>query len=70
MIPIIKALTAGLLIATTQIDPTTVDQQCAEMYFRAQRRSCMTVKTVAYGASRCTSGHSFPLTIAGRAMSC
>src|SRR4030095_3760639 len=40
MIPSVKALAAGLLIVGTQIDPTPVDQQRAEMYFREAKELC------------------------------
>ena len=53
MILSIKALTAGLLIATAQIDPTPVDQQRAEMYFREAKGLCDRDNGRLWGVSLC-----------------
>jgi hypothetical protein len=53
MILSVKALTAGLLIATAQIDPTPVDQQRAEMYFREAKELCGRDNGRLWGVSLC-----------------
>ena len=53
MIPSVKALTAGVLIAVTQIDPTPVDQQRAEMYFREAKELCDRDNGRLWGVSLC-----------------
>src|SRR5262245_8668472 len=53
MILSVKALTAGLLIATAQIDPTPVDQQRAEMYFREAKGLCDRDNGRLWGVSLC-----------------
>ena len=53
MILSVKALAAGLLIAATQIDPTPVDQQRAEMYFREAKELCDRDNGRLWGVSLC-----------------
>jgi hypothetical protein len=53
MILSVKALAAGLLIATAQIDPTPVDQQRAEIYFREAKELCDRDNGRLWGVSLC-----------------
>jgi len=49
----VKVLAAGFLIAATQIDPTPVDQQRAEMYFREAKELCDRDNGRLWGVSLC-----------------
>jgi hypothetical protein len=53
MILPVKVLAAGFLIAATQIDPTPVDQQRAEMYFREAKELCDRDNGRLWGVSLC-----------------